>query len=377
MAVLVSDVMEAVHTLPAWKVEFIKRFVQHGDFKYGEMIKLINSFAEEKSLSTKTISNFYYNEFKKGKEAQVELLRQRFQEEMEQADTSPADKIAEGKVAEKPAEENKPGEPVPAGTDAKSEPKAEVKSEVPNKKTEAIEMSAEELQRLADLDPDKFTVKNGDYKKGRLVEVRVMEVREYGAFVETTDGFRAKGLIHNSEITPGEYVNNANKFFALGDVVRATIIDYESNRNRLRLSTRSNPPKDKNYINASVGAIKPTPEPEGEVELKLPASNPPINTLADKLAAVKDKIVTGPTAKAHEKPQIVNATTQESEFVKAYLNGIVGAVTPEAEQMMLELIKANGMFKFTLALTKAAAEFKPDLGLILMKEIDSKIGECL
>lgn len=345
MAMMVSDIVET-QNLAEWKIDFIKRFVHHGKFERGEIAQLLRAIANDyEGITEKMVENFHYKEFKHGKVPQLEMLRQKFIEEAK----------AEKRKAAKSEEGTKPTDPQDTPMD-EQQPKQELNQ---------LEMTPDELKRLIELDPDKFTIKDGDYKKGRMVEVKVVDVREYGAIVETTDGFRARGLIHNSEIQAGEYVSNASKYFKIGDTLRALIIYWEEGKNRLRLSTRNLPMKELPYITATVNAIQPRSEEEqpGVTEQNVTRST-----------------TTAPTAPAAPSDQGAVSNTvadAESQAIKGYLNSIVGALTPDAEEMMVRLIKEHGLFKFTVALMKARESFRPDLGVHFMKEIDLNIGEGL
>ena len=75
-----------------------------------------------------------------------------------------------------------------------------------------------------------------DYPPGRLVEVKVIKVLDFGAFVELEKG--VEGLVHVSEIAD-ERINDPRKVLSPGDDVRAEIITVDSGERKIALSMRA------------------------------------------------------------------------------------------------------------------------------------------
>lgn len=342
-----SVVEKEAKALPYWKIEATKRLLDRGEFQYGEVTKFLKQTAEDLKVPFSQVSQFYYMEFKKRDELPYMKL-----------------------VVENLNELNTKGSaPAPTPQPSKDEPKAP-------------ELTQEELERLVAADPEKFFVKDGEYKRGKVVEVRVTEIRDYGALVETTDGYHTRGLIHITQMRHNEYVPSVEKFLRFGDVTKATILEYDSVMDRMKLSTRFMPLK---QYSVSSRYYSTTPVSGAQHEA----------AMAEKQSAEKDQSVTNsPTPAPAPNPAVPAAkkvedlpesaavklpgvSTDERYFITTHLNGIVGTLTPAAEELMGQIISKHGMFKFTMAMMKAQEHFKPDLGLILMKEIDSKIGESL
>jgi S1 RNA binding domain protein len=55
----------------------------------------------------------------------------------------------------------------------------------------------------------------------------------------------------------------------------------------------------------------------------------------------------------------------------------VGMVSPNAKEKVQELIQNHGMFKFSMAISQTVPQFENDLGLLLVKEVEKKIKDCL
>lgn len=81
------------------------------------------------------------------------------------------------------------------------------------------------------------------YKIGEIVEVEVIGMQDYGAFVKfispkENEKTEQKGLIHISEIQSG-YVKNIREVVKMGQKVQAQIIDIDEYNGKISLSIRS------------------------------------------------------------------------------------------------------------------------------------------
>lgn len=203
------------------------------------------------------------------------------------------------------------------------------------------------------------------YPVGTLVEVRVCRIDTTFVMVETTDGYGTMGIIHRSQIR-NSFASDVNRWFRFGDVLKAQITKFDDVKQRLELTTKNLPMKEYGVTNLTAAPQVPT--------------NGPTNI--DKLQAFKEQLET----KAPEPPKAPPAPpttkgapplTDELLQVKRYLQTLVGAITPEAEESLLELVKDKGMFQFTISLATVSKDFKPDLGLALLSEVKKNIGGYL
>ncbi len=74
------------------------------------------------------------------------------------------------------------------------------------------------------------------YKVGDSLEVKITNIVDYGAFVRDEDG--TKGLIHISEIS-NHYVSNINDHLSVGQIVEVSILDYNPEKDQLKLSYKA------------------------------------------------------------------------------------------------------------------------------------------
>ncbi len=75
-----------------------------------------------------------------------------------------------------------------------------------------------------------------DYPIGKIIEVRVLKLAEFGAFAELEPGI--EGLIHISEITD-ERIEDPGQILEAGQVCRAEVIQMDASERRIGLSIKS------------------------------------------------------------------------------------------------------------------------------------------
>ncbi|MDD6255630.1 MAG: bifunctional 4-hydroxy-3-methylbut-2-enyl diphosphate reductase/30S ribosomal protein S1 [Eubacteriales bacterium] len=88
---------------------------------------------------------------------------------------------------------------------------------------------------LKQLTPEPWSVINDNYKVGQIVKGKVVQIKEYGAFVELEPGL--DGLVHISEIAPRR-VNNITDEVSIGDEVYTKILDIDEEKRRISLSIK-------------------------------------------------------------------------------------------------------------------------------------------
>ena len=83
------------------------------------------------------------------------------------------------------------------------------------------------------------------YNVNDIINVKISSIVSYGAFVEADNSYT--GLIHISEIN-GEYINDINDFFKIGEMKKAKIIEVDEEKKQLKLTMIGlyNENKDKN-----------------------------------------------------------------------------------------------------------------------------------
>jgi small subunit ribosomal protein S1 len=89
---------------------------------------------------------------------------------------------------------------------------------------------------LKQLTPHPWDVLPENIKEGEIVKGRVVNIEDYGAFLEILPG--VEGLVHVSEITWANTPINAKEFFKLGDEHRAKIVTLDKGARKMSLSIK-------------------------------------------------------------------------------------------------------------------------------------------
>ena len=89
---------------------------------------------------------------------------------------------------------------------------------------------------LKQLTPHPWDVLPEKIKEGEIVKGRVVNIEDYGAFLEIFPG--VEGLVHVSEITWANTPINAKEFFKLGDEHEAKIVTLDKENRKMSLSIK-------------------------------------------------------------------------------------------------------------------------------------------
>ncbi len=104
---------------------------------------------------------------------------------------------------------------------------------------------------LKQLTPHPWEVLPPEITEGAVISGRVVNIEDYGAFVEIMPG--VEGLIHISEISWGNQSINAKEYFTVGQQVEARIVTIDRNEKKMSLSIK-----------------QLTPDPWSEIETRFP-----------------------------------------------------------------------------------------------------------
>ncbi|MGC4013217.1 MAG: 30S ribosomal protein S1 [Luteolibacter sp.] len=107
---------------------------------------------------------------------------------------------------------------------------------------------------LKQLTPHPWDVLPENIAEGQLVKGRVVNIEDYGAFLEILPG--VEGLVHVSEITWANTPINAKEFFKLGDEHEAKVVTLDKNSRKMSLSIK-----------------QLSPDPWSDIETKLPVGS--------------------------------------------------------------------------------------------------------
>ncbi|MBK5253649.1 MAG: bifunctional 4-hydroxy-3-methylbut-2-enyl diphosphate reductase/30S ribosomal protein S1 [Peptostreptococcaceae bacterium] len=83
--------------------------------------------------------------------------------------------------------------------------------------------------------PEPWSVIERKYEIGQIVKGKVVQIKEYGAFIELEAGL--DGLVHISEIA-NKRVNNVSEEIELGQEIEAKILELDVDRKRISLSIK-------------------------------------------------------------------------------------------------------------------------------------------
>ncbi|PFJ30218.1 S1 RNA-binding domain-containing protein [Bacillus thuringiensis] len=261
-----------------------------------------------------------------------------------------------------------------------------------------------------------------NYKYGDILEARVIHIPDYGAIIETLDEYKMKGLIHIGDIRYG-HVSNVHMYFTVGDKIRAKVKRYDKENNRLNLTVKElkepyrikdeaeekekeekfeevmseengiileDKPKNdvlaqellkvKDRLTLASSPQETTQDTKVEAEIA-PKAEPKVESVVGEnkiLSSGGTNMVTGETNLVIQSSQGLEIEgNKELENIISRLNNKIGAISPQAREKMLELLNENSIVEFTIAMIEVLPEFKADLGLMLLGEIEKKMSECL
>jgi 4-hydroxy-3-methylbut-2-enyl diphosphate reductase len=115
--------------------------------------------------------------------------------------------------------------------------------------------------------PEPWTVIDEKYQVGQVISGRIVQIKDYGAFVELEPGL--DGLVHISEIAYKRVTNIADEI-SVGQEVTAKILEIDKDRKRISLS------------------IKETLEPPTATEETAPVEEAPVEDVAAEEAPVEE-----------------------------------------------------------------------------------------
>lgn len=122
--------------------------------------------------------------------------------------------------------------------------------------------------------PEPWSVIDENYEVGQVIQGKVVQIKEYGAFIELEPGL--DGLVHISEVAH-KRVGNINDELKVGEIVNARILEIDKDRRRISLSIRET-------IDPAVEAAKEAAKAEAAKEKAAPAEETPVEAPAEEAA---------------------------------------------------------------------------------------------
>ena len=89
---------------------------------------------------------------------------------------------------------------------------------------------------LKQLEPNPWTTVDSRYSVGSVVEGRVRNMTEFGAFIEIEEGI--DGLVHVSDLSWNKRVKHPSEVLKKGQIVQAVILNIDANAHRLSLGVK-------------------------------------------------------------------------------------------------------------------------------------------
>jgi small subunit ribosomal protein S1 len=111
----------------------------------------------------------------------------------------------------------------------------------PNDQVEAVVLEVHPKERrislgLKQLEPNPWTTIEERYSIGSVVEGRVRNMTEFGAFIEIEEGI--DGLVHVSDLSWTKRVKHPNEILKKGQLVQAVILNIDAKNHRLSLGIK-------------------------------------------------------------------------------------------------------------------------------------------
>jgi small subunit ribosomal protein S1 len=89
---------------------------------------------------------------------------------------------------------------------------------------------------LKQLQPDPWVQAMSKYNDSAVIEGKVVNITDYGVFVELEKG--VEGLIHISEMSWTRHIKNPNELYKLGDDVEAKILSIDKDEKKISLGIK-------------------------------------------------------------------------------------------------------------------------------------------
>ncbi len=110
-----------------------------------------------------------------------------------------------------------------------------------NQKTNVVVLDFDENKRrislgLKQLQPHPWDVLDPAIKEGSVVKGRIVNIEDYGAFLEITPG--VEGLIHVSEVTWSNQPINAREHFTVDETIEAKVVTIDREDRKMSLSIK-------------------------------------------------------------------------------------------------------------------------------------------
>ena len=163
--------------------------------------------------------------------------------------------------------------------------------------------------------PEPWSVIDDNYEVGQVIEGKVVQIKEYGAFIELEPGL--DGLVHISEVAH-KRVGNINDELTIGETVNAKILENDKERRRISLSIREtiDPATVEEEVKEETAPAEATAAEEAPVEApaeEAPAEEAPVaeEAAVEEVPAEEPVAEEAPTEEAPEEAPEAEETPAE------------------------------------------------------------------
>lgn len=209
------------------------------------------------------------------------------------------------------------------------------------------------------------------YRNGEKVEFLITHIGTKSVLGETKDGYKTPGMIYISDVA-NSYVKDLHDYFEKGKTVLAAVKHYDWQLNRLFLNTKETiKPINRNHNKEILQSAKPA--------LSVTIREERENNDSHELTFYNENLPSIPEVSKtnqDDTPQLSIKAQVELEAIMDMINAEarIGALSPEAKRKLIELLNEKGLVKVITGIKDSVSEFKPDLGLLFLNEVEKKFG---
>jgi predicted RNA-binding protein with RPS1 domain len=366
-------------------------FKERNGFAKGEKKVIFKELARRFEISEFTVKNTYYNHVRPLVDKEREQSQQK--PKLTVISTNKDDKDKEEQMELSELDEDTQNEVINS-KEVMETPTIEDETKDSTKKesTEKTEKTVSTTKKVEIIERDREgRPLKPPYKYGDILDVRVTNITDFGAFLYTLDEYEYKGLLHISEMR-NRFVENIEDYLAVDDVIQAKVILAQPNRIQFSTKEMNLQPKYKpkgEIMNTVLG------EKLNSIKDQLQLSEPVEKT--DSKQELQELIEDGGELKQEEIEQLMGEVeieyekevgenelqeklqdlegTSNKEFkeIQTFLNSKIGALSPNAQLSLLKILENNTVFKSTMAISKVAESFEVDYGLLFLNEVRKQL----
>lgn len=164
--------------------------------------------------------------------------------------------------------------------------------------------------------PEPWSVIDENYSEGQVIEGKVVQLKEYGAFVELEPGL--DGLVHISEVAH-KRVNKISDELSVGQVVNTKVLDIDKERRRISLSIKEtldpNAPEIEE-VEEVPEAVEAVDEAPVEAVEEAPVEEAPVEEAGEAEAVEETPAEEAPVEDVEEAEAVEEAPAEEVEAVE-------------------------------------------------------------